>query len=383
MQRKKIIIGVDATNIKSGGGKTHINELLFEINPERHAVKRIVVWASIELLKEIPDSEWIQKETNEYINSGIYKRLYWQMYRLDLELRQKNCDVLFVPGGFSLNKYSPMVSVCQNMLPFENKELFRYGISMVTIRLLLLRLFQEKTFKRSAGIIFLSEYAYAGVQKKIGPITSMVSIVPHGIKQKFFSNPRPQRHISEYSNIKPLKIIYVSIVDVYKHQWNLVKAAFYLRKKMMWPIKLELIGPAYKKSYERLKRYIKKYDENNEWIEYYGQISHQKLNEYYKGADIAVFASTCENMPNILIEMMASGLPIACSYRGPMPEILGNSGVYFNPECYLSIYDAISELIKSPEKRSQLAFESYEKAKKYSWSDCADKTMSLISDIIK
>jgi len=35
---------------------------------------------------------------------------------------------------------------------------------------------------------------------------------------------------------------------------------------------------------------------------------------------------------NILVEAMASGLPIACSNRGPMPEVLGDAGVYFDPE---------------------------------------------------
>ena len=35
-----------------------------------------------------------------------------------------------------------------------------------------------------------------------------------------------------------------------------------------------------------------------------------------------IFASTCENMPNILIEGMSSGLPILCSNYLPMPEFL-------------------------------------------------------------
>ena len=33
-------------------------------------------------------------------------------------------------------------------------------------------------------------------------------------------------------------------------------------------------------------------------------------------------------MPNILIESMGSGLPIACSEKMPMPEFLGDDGIY-------------------------------------------------------
>ena len=48
--------------------------------------------------------------------------------------------------------------------------------------------------------------------------------------------------------------------------------------------------------------------------------------EYLSKSNIFIFASSCENMPITLIEGMASGLPIACSDRGPMPEVLQDGG---------------------------------------------------------
>ena len=52
-------------------------------------------------------------------------------------------------------------------------------------------------------------------------------------------------------------------------------------------------------------------------------------------------------MPNILLEGMESGLPIACSNRNPMPEALGDAGVYFDPEIVDDIARALRELIDS------------------------------------
>ena len=66
--------------------------------------------------------------------------------------------------------------------------------------------------------------------------------------------------------------------------------------------------------------------------------------EYLSKSNIFIFASSCENMPITLIEGMASGLPIACSDRGPMPEVLQDGGVYFNPEDCKSIVFAIEKL---------------------------------------
>ena len=98
-------------------------------------------------------------------------------------------------------------------------------------------------------------------------------------------------------------------------------------------------------------------------------------------ADIFVFASSCENMPVTLIEAMVSGLPIACSDRGPMPEILGKSAVYFNPHSVSSIFKALSKIVHDEILRKSLAEISWEKSLQYSWERCAEETFDFIYNI--
>ena len=86
-------------------------------------------------------------------------------------------------------------------------------------------------------------------------------------------------------------------------------------------------------------------------------------------------------MPNILLEMMISGLPIACSNKGPMPEVLGKAGIYFSPEKPEDIIHALRKLIESPLLRMELAQASYERALVYSWQRCADETFRFIAAI--
>ena len=127
---------------------------------------------------------------------------------------------------------------------------------------------------------------------------------------------------------------------------------------------------------------IKSVDINQNWVRYHGAIAFDELHHRYAEADLGVFASSCENLPNILLETMASGLPIACSNRGPMPEILGDCGVYFNPEAPTDITKALLKLIKSAPLRTDLAHESYSQAQKYSWRRCADETFMFIDEVI-
>src|SRR5207253_4012008 len=109
------------------------------------------------------------------------------------------------------------------------------------------------------------------------------------------------------------------------------------------------------------------------WVRYWGAVPHGELQKRYAEAELCVFASTCENMPNILLENMASGLPIACSNRGPMPEVLGDAGLYFDPEDVVSIRDALRRLIESHDLRARLAQAAFQRAQVYSWQRCASE----------
>ena len=44
-------------------------------------------------------------------------------------LEEAGCDLLFAPGGSAPHPFAPTVTMSQNMLPFELRELLRYGAS--------------------------------------------------------------------------------------------------------------------------------------------------------------------------------------------------------------------------------------------------------------
>ena len=329
----------------------------------------------------IIDFEGLNKKSPSLLNGGLLTRSLWQKFFLSKSARKEGCNVLLIPGGNYSGNFFPVVTMCRNMLPFEWKELFRYGISFLTIKLLLLRLFQSNSFKRSNGIIFLTEHAKKRIIQIIGTLSGSPKVIPHGLNQIFNNRPKIQKSISYYDIKHPFKIIYVSIIDEYKHQCSIIEAISNLRNQNKWPITLDLIGPHYKPSLKKLYKNILKFDKNNDWVHYHGKVQYGQLPSFYQNSDIAVFASTCENLPNILIEMMASGLPIACSETQPMPEILKTSGVYFNSENPKSISDSITKLIESKELRSKLAESSYNLSESYSWDKSTNETLQFLKKV--
>ena len=374
-------VGIDASNLRQGGGVTHLVELLREAWPYTHGIEEVVVYAGGETLDKISPRPWLRKAYDSMLDQPLPVRTYWQYVRLP-QLARQDCDVLFAPGGRVSGSFKPVVTMSRNLLPFESAERRRYGVSRMHLKLLLLRGIQTRSFRIADGVIFLNQFARSVVMDHAKKLKGQSTIIPHGIGKQFQREPIAQRPLSAYSKEKPIHLLYVSIVDLYKHQWNVVEAVSLLRRQGM-PIQLNLVGPAYPPAMRYLLETMARLRLSGKVIRYHGSVPYSLLPEFYHQADIAVFASSCENMPNILLEAMAAGLPIACSSRGPMPSVLGDAGTYFDPEQPREIADALALLIGNRKMRETYAHDAYQRSQVYSWERCAEDTFAFIAEIAR
>jgi len=322
-------VGIDASSIRAGGGLTHLAEILRTVQPEQHGIESITVWGSQRTIKRLPQQPWLHLVHDPLLDGSIFQRILWQHSKLE-RLAERH-DVLFVPGGTYIGSSRPFVTMSQNLLPFEPDERRRFGLSWVRLRYHLLELSQTATFRHAAGIIFLTEAARQVVERRTGFLRSEVAIVPHGVAEHFRHEPRVQKPLSAYSLSRPFRWLYVSIVNLHKHQWHVVEAVSRLRRGGI-AVALDLVGPAHPLGLSRLQEMICRVDPAEDFIHYHGSIPYSQLAGYYHQADGFVFASSCETFGQILLEAMTSGLPIACSERSAMPEILRDAGVYCDPE---------------------------------------------------
>lgn len=373
---------IDASNIRVGGGVTHLVELLREADPALHGFERIIVWACAATLARLEDRPWLEKRTAPALEGHLLWRLAWQRWTLPKLLREVQTDLLLVPGSSIVTQFRPVATMSRNMLPFEWRELRRFGFSLAALKLAILRWNQSSSFKRADGTIFLTRYAFNNVTNVTGPLKGATSIIPHGVDTRFRLDPRAQRAADEVTMSDPLRVVYVSTVDEFKHQWHVVEAIGRLRKEGV-PIRLDLYGSARASTLPRLIEALERVDAKGEFIRYWGAVDYKEINKCYAAAELAVFASSCENMPNILIESMAAGLPIACSDRGPMPEMLGDAGLYFDPEDVESIANAVRELAASPQLRAGKAAAASAAVSQFSWSRCAKETFSFLAAVAR
>lgn len=376
-------IGIDASNLRGGGGVTHLIQLLDATNPKKFNIEKIIVWGSSNTLDKLPNKTWLIKRYVKILDKALPYRIFWQQLCLPRQIRKSNCDVLFSPGGtmcFTVN--IPQIVMSRNLLPFEKDEYSRYSkFSLRYMKMIILKRVQSISMSKADGVIFLSEYANKIISSNLKVHLNNSIVIPHGINKRFLYEPKIRNTIDDYSYDNPFRILYVSTIDMYKHQWNVAKAVSLVREQGI-PVTLEFIGSAYGPALNRLKTTIEDIDNGDSYIHYKGKVPFETLNLCYHKSDLFIFASSCENLPNILLESMASGLPIASSSKGPMPEVLGDAGIYFDPESVEDIRYAIEKLINDENLRNNLSKKAYERAQRYSWEKCSDETFKYLIRVI-
>jgi len=340
-----------------------------------------VLWGGAKAIEKSPDRPFLTRIHVPELDHGLLARARWQSRRLPHEARRVGANVLFVPAGSTVSPFRPFVSMSQNMLPFEPREAMRYGLSRMSLRLAALRLSQGRTAQKADGYVFLTEYARSVFARSVGTPRRSV-IVPHGVDARFRMRPRPQAPLSTFSNERPFRLLYVSIIDVYKHQWHVVEAVGRLRRAGL-PVTLDLVGPAYPPALRRLQRSLHAVDPQGSFIRYRGPVPFEDLHHAYAEAHAGIFASSCENQPIILLEGMAAGLPLACSDRGPMPEVLGDAGILFDPERPASIAEAVERLMRDDALRARISEKAFERTDGMTWRRTADRTLAFLASVAR
>ena len=373
-----MIIGIDASNIRAGGGLTHLVEILSVSSPRLNNFSKIVIWGGEGTLCKIIDKPWISKKSFKLFELGFIARVLWQIMYLPILLKHEKWDLLFVPGGIYLGRFRPVVIMSQNLLPFDNEVLSLLSNYILKAKMFLVRFAQIYSFENADGIIFVSDYSKIRIMDIIKKTNAVVATIYHGVNRSFNISQGADK---KQKNDGPFKILYVSTVEMYKYQWNVVQAVGILRRRGL-PVILDIVGGGSRKAIKKLKSSIVSNDENGDYITYSGSVPHKEIGKKYNDSDIFVFASTCETFGMVLTEAMASGLPIASSNRSSMPEILGDASLYFNPTNHEEIANVIQEYVQSKDMRIHYSEASLRRIRIFSWVKCSKETFTFLNQII-
>ncbi|MCL4383917.1 glycosyltransferase family 4 protein [Patescibacteria group bacterium] len=117
-------------------------------------------------------------------------------------------------------------------------------------------------------------------------------------------------------------------------------------------------------------------------VEFLGFVDDQAFVSHYQHALAFVFPSLMEGFGLPGLEAQAMGCPVISSNSSCLPEVYGDSVLYFNPHSSSELVHQIVALQKSPSLRKDLINKGYRQVKKYSWSQTAAQTFSFYERIL-
>jgi glycosyltransferase involved in cell wall biosynthesis len=103
-----------------------------------------------------------------------------------------------------------------------------------------------------------------------------------------------------------------------------------------------------------------------------GRVPHATVLDYFRAADLMVFPSYAEGLPNVVVEALAAGLPVVATDAGGTREVVrdGASGLLVPPGDVAALMRAAARLLDDPDQARalarngrRLAFEQFDAAR--------------------
>lgn len=109
-----------------------------------------------------------------------------------------------------------------------------------------------------------------------------------------------------------------------------------------------------------------------------GFLHGEKLAKAYATADIFVFPSITETLGLVILEAMASGLPVVAARTGPSSEQIvdGITGVFYSPDDPKSFSEAVLRL-KEKGIRLEISKNAYNIASKLGWDESSEQLLEF------
>ncbi len=344
--RPRIVI--NTLSARTGGGLTYARNLLKHFEFDDRADVYVLVAAQRRHM--LPDGAYTFIDC-KFAGQNVLQRTLWEAVGLPRLLRELEADVYYVLSG-TLAAKPPggckSVVAFRNLLPFDSKNRKRYPHGYTRYRLWLIGQAQPRSFARADLVIFISEFGREVVEAVVTERAGRAVVIPHGVGEAFKSDDVVEGDWNE--RWPDGYVLYVSILDVYKSQLEVVEAWKTVRSTRETGEKLVLAGPEYPPYARRVKRKIAELGLGDEVV-LLGPVTHDYLPGLYRSSKVTVFASQCENCPNILLEAMAGGRPVLCSSDQPMPEFGADAVVYFDPTNSVELADRLIEMLNDPELR--------------------------------
>lgn len=312
--------------------------------------------------------------TYELASTGMVSRtlpygVVWEQALVPTLGRQRDIDVLFCPNALCPLRSTdfPVVIMIHDIPEFHG-----YGSGpYVRFRKALL----PKVVQRADHIVTVSEFTRRDLERHLGVPSDDVSVVYNGIDSIYLDEKLPDVTL----DFPDPYLLFVGAMSERKNVAGIVEAFTRFKREHGTDHSLVLVGPEANATYDVLDPASLAPAVEGE-IHRPGYLTKAELKAAYMGADAFVFPSQHESFGLPPLEAAACGTPVVTSRAGAIPEVLGESARFVDPDDVVDIAEGIAWAVFDSEADG-VAAQAKTRAGEFTW-ERATKELTEILDSV-
>jgi glycosyltransferase involved in cell wall biosynthesis len=216
--------------------------------------------------------------------------------------------------------------------------------------------------KRAKALVTVSEFSRRELAEHLGLEPERLQVIANGVDASF--RPAPPSELADFRARRGLPPLYFAAIGSTKAHKNL---------GVLQSISEALPAPLVLLAGRGARRVLGFGEKTLEL----SPLPDAELVRLYAGAIAVLVPSRYEGFGLPALEAMACGAPVVASSSGAHVEVLGTAGVLVSPDNPLAWKEAAQALFRDDAMRHRLSEAGRERALRYSWDDCARRTLAI------
>ena len=372
---------IDCFKLVKGQGKSigiynlakNLTRHLAETNRNGEHCEEIIVLGNALNRKDfdIPGVRFIQIRGNA-LNRIVYT--FWELFGVQAVARREGADRILFPRGYRPLFYRGKdVIIVHDLIPFFYDRYFPGVLNRVENAYIMSRL--KASIRHAGRIVTISKYSLKELEEICPGCESRTRVIYNGV------NPVPCS--DRPSSLKPDgPYLYAGVSALpHKNAAGVLKTyeAYFQGeiREGKTPTRLVIIGiesPESVPGGNVLSPEAAEYVTCCRYIE-----SGEEMHSLLAGASAFLFLSLIEGFGFPPLEAMQLGVPVICSDRTSLPEVIGDAGLLTDPDDIEGTAACIRRLLGDEALRRELIAKGYENVKRFDWDSRIDQYWEVLT----
>ncbi|MCI6553184.1 MAG: glycosyltransferase family 4 protein [Lachnospiraceae bacterium] len=232
----------------------------------------------------------------------------------------------------------------------------------------------KASIKGADRIITISEYSRRDILHQVPGCGERIRVISNGVNDVAFEKDQSRAGTGGRADTgegqKPEVQDYIIAMTSglpHKNAKGVLRAYEAYYRQAAAPLELVVIGIADTSSYQEMDREAAAHVACHKYI---GQFT--EMCRIAAGARAYLFLSYMEGFGFPPLEAMQLGVPVVCSHRSSLPEVVGEAGLLVDPDDPEAVAEALVRATEDQALRQGLIQKGYENIRRFSWESRTD-----------